>query len=383
MSRHDKRDQLSSSNQAVAGRRSLSRRARIGLLALVAALLALPAAAQAANTTFTVVNQRGVLQAGTRVMNVPDGPTAAWTNAYGQVTLNVTGGQHLYFARGYNYGVEGPAAAPEGSGQLYSVPGVPPASAQIVLPNANGEPADPGNSPEERWLVGKINQERAAAGRAPLYISLTLNEATDRYANYMNAVGQAGHFVFTNPTVRMLDSGWPIRSTSMVELVGQATSVSYFWNFHNGSASSRAIMLDPSSGSVGIGSINGYTSINFAPPCTEAADRCQMTGDTGDPNLPIDGDNGGGDHRTNLVFKRPTLHGKRIRAFLTTDRQAEGSLSVTATKRGKTKSLRVRGGQGSYSASGRLSPGSWRVCGRFDPEGNWTSDQACRKVRIR
>jgi hypothetical protein len=368
--------------------RARAQRVRFSLLAVaIAAVRALPAAAQAVNVTFTVTNQRGVLQAGTRVMNTPDGPTVAWTNPYGQVTLNVAGGQNLYFARGFRYSFE-QGAAPEGAGQLYSAPPVPPATVQIILPNANGEPADPGNSPEERWLVGKINQERAAAGRPPLYISLTLNEAGDRYANFENALGQpANHFWLANPAVRMFDSGWPVRPPSafggIFELGGQAGSVVDVFSDWNSNSSKRTQMLDPTIGSIGVGLVGPYVSANFAPPCTEAADRCRMTGDTGDPYLPIDDGNGRGDRRTGLHFKRPTLHGKRIRVSFSTDRAAEGTLSVMATKRGKSKSLRVRGGNGSYTASGKLTQGSWRVCAEFNPEGNWTFDQACRKVRIR
>jgi uncharacterized protein YkwD len=265
------------------------------------ALTSLPIAARGATISFTVQNGRGVPQAVTAIAPCSDcqgGVGSPHTNGWGQATLNVSAGQTLFVQRGFSPSFLG-CPAPEGSGQPYRVPDPVPAAATITLPNSNGDTFDPASSNNERWLVGKVNQARAAEGLAPYFISLTLNEAADRYANYLLQTDQFNHCAIGNASVRAIDAGWPIRCSGTAcgaaENIarGYANPADTFEGWMN-SPGHRANFLRANFATIGIAEVGEIWVADIGPSCpqsAEASERCRMTSDIGAPNLPVAGAN--------------------------------------------------------------------------------------------
>jgi hypothetical protein len=130
----------------------------------VAALLAVVVAAWAAGaaraTTFHVENEHGVpLYAWATVSEI--GLTTS-TNEAGEVEPASEPGDTVTITRS---DVTGPCGAPEGTvGPSYTVPDPEPDFVAIVLPALAMPSTEPALSPEERGLLGRLNEQRAMAG---------------------------------------------------------------------------------------------------------------------------------------------------------------------------------------------------------------------------
>jgi uncharacterized protein YkwD len=160
--------------------------------------LALAPAAAAAPLTLQVVNGRGVEQAS--VVKHASGTSP--TNGHGHVVLDVAPGEQVAVTRG--------DAAPEGaSGVAYTVPGTVPAGPVTVTLPALPDAVAPAHDSAEAWLLARVNDARAALGRAALRQSGSLNRAADAYARYLLTTGQFGHVALADPGVRAVDQGWP------------------------------------------------------------------------------------------------------------------------------------------------------------------------------
>ena len=143
----------------------------------------MPAAALAAPLTVQVVNGRGVEQAS----RVSDAAGTHSTNGHGRVVLDVAPSEQVSATRG--------AAAPEGAGGVsLTVPNpVPAAPVRLTVP-ALPDAVAPAHDSTEAWMLDRVNDERAALGRAALRQSGSLNRAADVMARYLLATGQFSHY---------------------------------------------------------------------------------------------------------------------------------------------------------------------------------------------
>src|SRR5664279_5120200 len=151
------------------GRRVWRRVAVSLVLACMWAGSAASGALASSSVSFHVVNTGGIAQWSEVWVN--GNKSAQLTTDYnGNLSLAVNPGDVVSFSRDATDNACG--GAPEGmSGITYTVPSAPPSQATITLPVTTGPSYQPGLSPAERWVVGKINQERAAHGAGPLTIS--------------------------------------------------------------------------------------------------------------------------------------------------------------------------------------------------------------------
>ena len=178
-------------------------RAAARLILAAAALAAAAPAAGAAPLSLQVVNGHGVEQASLVTLTgaaCPGGCTAI-TDGYGRLALDVAAGDRIAATRG--------SLAPEGAGVQYVVPAaLPTTPVTITLPSVL-DAVSPALDAPERWLLDRVNEQRAALGRGPLQESGTLNRAADAYARYLLSSGQFSHTALADPVVRAVDQGWP------------------------------------------------------------------------------------------------------------------------------------------------------------------------------
>jgi uncharacterized protein YkwD len=272
--------------------RFVPRFALAGLLAAAFVLL-LPSLAQAASLTVHVVNDRGTDQSGTSVLS---GSSEVAKTAYnGQVTLNsVSAGQTYRFARHPDTIAE--CQPPEGAtGVAYTVPSpVPNGTVTVTVPAISFASFEPAVDDDERYLVGRINQERARLGVAPLEISTKLSSVSDAFANHLVSTSQFDHCVSGQggPSLRAIDAGYPFSDAPAPAenaTKGPSDPEGAFINWMN-SPGHHDLMTSGLYRVIGIGHRGDLWITDFGKPCTVSMpgySRCQMTGDTGDPNLPI------------------------------------------------------------------------------------------------
>ena len=271
---------------------------------------ALAGAVAAAPLTVQVVNSRGVEQAS--LVKVSSGTRL--TNGHGRVVLDVAPGQQVAVTRG--------ESAPEGAaGVAYTVPSpVPLAPVQVTLPALRDATA-PGHDATEAWLLARINDERAALGRAPLLQSGSLNRAADAYARHLLAGGQFGHFALADPGVRAVDQGWPIPGGGGIgEVLALAPSRETALAAWEGSSGHWTLLMSPEADVTGVAQAGNrwvMTPSRCGP--TDAPERCEI-GESGvrPPSAPASGapvdegaEPGTADKRARLRV-RLRRHGRRL-----------------------------------------------------------------------
>lgn len=284
-------------------------------LAVVASFLSVLAAGPAdasasVNVAFHVVNQRGTAQA--TYLELP-GDTSFSTQTDGNgdsAVYTLQPGDVVHFTR-VPYDQAGPGGAqygaPEGeNGVAYTVTaGDNGQTVTITLPNGTPAAGEQSVSPEERWLIGELNQRRAVAGRPPLVISGSLSRAAAALAQEAgNERAQSGTYTFppTAVAVAMTDWGWP-QAEPDYDLEDapffDPKQVLAHWDGDEGSQESgwlsNVLVRDQDPGAqgpvgddphsvVGIGQANGAWMIYALDSCpsTGATARCETNGDSGD-----------------------------------------------------------------------------------------------------
>jgi hypothetical protein len=247
---------------------------------------------------FHVVNQRGTPQHA--FYSTPSLALAATrhTDAQGNATLAVHPGDVLHFTRNRHVGSPPNSnVPPEGAdGFAYTVPNPASASVTITLPNVHAA-YHPELSAGERWIVGKLNQDRAALSppAPPLKISTTLNSAADVMAR-----DEAVFSRFPDPQfwVANQDWGWPGDPyadgyTIADAPVADPAVVLAHWDGSNHSDPESApifhALSDPSLTLVGIGDGGGAWNIEAMYGCPDTSPAgvaaCGITTDTGDPSI--------------------------------------------------------------------------------------------------
>jgi hypothetical protein len=264
-------------------------------LALALPLGVWPAGASAStDVTFHVVNQRGTPQYAYARVNDQTWYDATPTSG-GDVTLSVAAGDQVRFTR--NTHLDNPfaqpvAAPPEGTdGQLYTVPSPPQPTVTVTLPNVQDD-YHPELSDPERWIVGKLNADRAALGRQPLKLSTTLSEAASAMAR-----DEAVNARFPDPQLWVIDQdwGWPGDPYHTGYVAADApyanpARVLPHWDGTANDGESGQIwsaLSDPGLSAVGIADGGGAWIIDAMYGCPDLARAaaCGIGSDTGDPNV--------------------------------------------------------------------------------------------------
>jgi hypothetical protein len=237
-------------------------------------------------TTFHLVNKRGTAQFGAAVR---EGDNSTVTiDGSGTVTLSVQPGEVLRFTRD----PEPPTSLcspPEGNGigMHYTVPNPPAAQATIIVPNATGPSFHPELSSAESWVIGRINQLRAAHGASPLTISKTLDRAADASAHDAAQLkARTGRYPWppAHCDVIAQDWGWPSNSGIGAEDAPTTSAAAALAHWTDSSARGRTT-LDPKNTAVGIGDGSGAWVMEIGScPSGPYASRCELTTNTGDPN---------------------------------------------------------------------------------------------------
>lgn len=261
-----------------------------------------------ASITFQVEDVRGTPQ--WSEVQVPGQPEFAGTttDGFGSITRTLTVGDHIRFTRSSNPPPSRPP--PEDPYVEYTVPSSPPANVTITLPNTTGPSYLPELSDAERWVLGNVNADRVAHGVPALHVSQTLNRTADAEArDDHNQRAATGSYTFPAPyfTVTRIDWGWPTGDSDLTVVdapSGDPAAVLAHWNGTEGSEESLALAHALRSGAynaIGIGDGGGVWILHLdaCPMADPAASRCELTADTGDPNIvlppyvPGPGDPGG------------------------------------------------------------------------------------------
>jgi hypothetical protein len=292
----------------------VSRRSRsLAISALTAlTLLGLASGAQATpmSVTFTVVNDRGINQF-SYYKHPTDGGFYSYTDGNGQFTVSVSQGDHILFSRDGNQNPSGGPAPEDPAGFDYVVNGN--TSQTITLPHTTGDSTHTSLSNTESWIVGKLNQDRAAHNPpiAPLHVSSTLNLAA--YAIAHDRALAANHpYPPPYANVNLADWGWPGPGFLDEDspLPSPEATLAH-WDGTAGDAESVGLahfgVFDPNNTAVGVADGGGTwiieyndcspSSAGFWPVASGFISRCGMTSDTGDPTAytpPPAGTGGGG-----------------------------------------------------------------------------------------
>jgi uncharacterized protein YkwD len=345
--------------------------------ALLAVVVAAWAAGAARATTFHVENENGVpLYAWATVADI--GLTTS-TNEAGEVEPASEPGDTVTTTRS---DVTGPCGAPEGPvGPSYTVPDPEPDFVAIVLPALAMPSTEPALSPEERGLLGRVNEQRAMAGAGAMIASDALDEAADGYGGVLHGDPSAtdDHCKLAGPEVRAVDRGWP--SDDVQELLAGERSATATLETWLRDPTARATLLDPGFGALGIARVGDLWVALVARPCGRLLGaRCRMTGDMGDASLiaapstapaPVAPPPVLRDPRLRLALVQRTALKLVVRVRL--DPAARGKL-IASLHRGKVRRRLQsrRRGAGSFELRGGVRrPGRWRLVVRFDGTAGW------------
>jgi hypothetical protein len=279
----------------------MRRRVLVAFAIAALTVLGLASGAQAApiDVTFTVVNQRGINQfsyikfkGSPGFYNITDGNgqfSASVSSCVGKLGPCVEPGDHIYFSR--DEGLGGPCAAPEDpTGLEYVVTGSP--SQTITLYNTTGESNHTSPTNTESWIVGRLNQDRAAHNPplAALHVSSVLTRAA--YAVAHDRALAPGHPyppAFCN--VNVSDWGWPAPGFVNEDSGNAAPEMTLaHWDGSAGDAESVNLanhgVYDAANTAVGVADGGGTWIIEYNNCSSIApafAGRCGMTSDTGNP----------------------------------------------------------------------------------------------------
>jgi uncharacterized protein YkwD len=346
--------------------------------ALLAVLLCACAAGPARATTFQVENDRGVPQLADAT--VSDVGLTSGTDEAGLVDPASEPGDTVTFTRS---DAPAPCGAPEGPvGPSYTVPDPEPDSVTIVLPALATTLTDPSLSPEERGLLGRLNEQRAAAGVQPLIGSDALAEAADGYAGALrgDAAATDDDCALSGPEVRAIDRGWPFDDVQ--EVLAGAVSPTEALTTWLSDPSQRAALLDGRFGAVGVARVGRLWVTVVSRPCGRLLGaRCRMNGDAGDPSLAAALPT----LTTPRAPARPTRADPRLRLELVQrtgltllvrvrlDRSARGRLTGSLRRGRGRHALRTRRLRaGAVELRGRVrTAGRWRLVVRFDGASGW------------
>jgi hypothetical protein len=280
-------------------------RQRVLAVSAIAALatLGFASGAQAVepmNVSLTVVNQRGInqfsyikLAESAWFSNVTDGNGQFSAEAFSclyQGKPCIRPGDHIHFSR--DEGQTGPCAAPEDpAGLEYVVTSSP--TQTVTLPNTTGESNHTSLTSTESWIVGKLNQDRAAHNPplAPLHVSSTLTQAAYAIA-HDRALAPSHPYPPPYCNVNLSDWGWPAPGF-LNEDSGYAAPEMTLAHWDGTAGDPESINLanygvyKAANTAVGVADGGGTWIIEYND-CTNIAPafagRCGMTSDTGDPN---------------------------------------------------------------------------------------------------
>lgn len=338
--------------------------------------------AAAAPLTVQVVNQRGVEQAS----RVTDSAGTRFTDGHGRVVLDVEAGEQIAATRG--------EITPEGPGGVSStVPNpLPSVPVQLTLP-ALPDATAPAHDATEAWLLARVNDERAALGRAALSQSGSLNRAADAYARHLLATGQFSHDALFGPGVRALDQGWPVPGGGGVgEVLALAPSRETALGTWKGSSGHWTLLMGPGADVTGVARA-GNRWVMTPSTCgpTDAPERCEI-GQSGvrSPPAPPSGTPSGevtppgaGEKRARLrVRLRRRGHRLFVRVRLV---EGRGVLHVSVRQAGRRAHVRARRkGRLLFARAFLPDNGRWKVIVRFEGEAGWADRRlAPRRVRLR
>ncbi|MEA2157002.1 MAG: hypothetical protein QOE11_3142 [Solirubrobacteraceae bacterium] len=259
--------------------------AAVALTAL--AMLGFADAAMAA-VAFTVVDDRGIDQFS--AYRLPGAFSFLRTDGDGRFSANVVAGDVISVSRAPSS--TGACAAPEGSSGLdYTVTAA--ASQTITLPNTTGDSTHTTLTDTESWIVGRLNEERAAHSPSlpALHVSTTLTQAA--YAIAHDRVLAAGH-AYPPPycLVNLIDWGWP--SAGFLNEDSPFAAPEQTLGHWDGTTDAESVNLaqngvfDPANTAIGVADGGGYWIVEYNDCSASSvapafAGRCGMTTATGDP----------------------------------------------------------------------------------------------------
>ena len=345
------------------------------------------AAAHAADIAVQVVNQRGTPQAGVYVQDL-DGTKRA--DAYGRLVARSEPGKAISADRGRAFsGCSAPESAEGGTSVI--VPDPAPAQMTIVVPQATASTPSPELTIDERWVLGKVNQERRRKDIAPLRISKALGRAADSQAQDLASklVSFDDPCPFgANAVVVAMDAGFIPGSTLRfpinppVREDGEGTSAD--------DALDAFRTVDRDYGAVGIANAGDYwvlfaSDTRYCAAGMPGAERCEMTNDTGDPNLP----------HVNLDPDAPEKPGKKPRfsvgkpklvgntitlkvRWLTPAAKKYGTLKVRATRVFDGEPIKLKRVTKGRAARAGIYTAQLNVRGRYDVAVSYVGDESRR-----
>jgi uncharacterized protein YkwD len=342
-----------------------------------------PAAALAAPLTVSVVNGRGVEQAS----RVTDSAGTRSTNGHGRVTLDVVPGEQISATRG--------AAAPEGAvGVSYNVPSPVPAGPVRLTVPALPDAVAPAHDSTEAWMLARVNEERAALGRAALQQSGSLNRAADVYSRHLLATGQFSHYALFDPWVRGVDQGWPFPGGSGIgEVLALGPTKESALTAWRGSSGHWTLLMGAGANVSGVARAgNIWVMTPSTCGATDAPERCEI-GQSGErlpagppsasPANPRRGARAGAGKRARLrVRLRRRGHRLVIGVRLV---EGRGALRVVVRQGTRRASLSARRRRNLLRATTFLPyDGRWKVIVRFKGRPGWADRRlAPRWVRVR
>lgn len=352
----------------------MGRARKITVLACLISV-ALAGAAVAAPVTVQVVNQRGVEQAS----RVTDSAGTRSTNGHGRMVLDVEAGEHISASRGTN--------TPEGSaGVAYTVPNpVPTGPIQLTVP-ALPDATTPAHDANEAWMLARVNDERAALGRAPLRQSGSLNRAVDAFARHLLANNLFSHTALFDPWVRVVDQGWPIPGGGGVgEVLALAPSKESALAAWKGSPGHWTLLMGPDADVTGVAQAgNRWVMTPSSCASTDAPERCEigqsgvrapLPPPAGGPAGPGQAEPGAKRARLRIKLRR---QGRRlfVRVRLL---EGRGALRVTVRQEGERTRVRARRRGRVLRARATLAgTGRWKVTVRFRGKPGWADRRLVR-----
>lgn len=350
-------------------------------------------ASYAANWNIHVKNSNGVAQAATYVLD-QDGNRIGRADGYGNWAGTVYDSIIPHVTRypipQSTYGLSAPEGFPGVSAD--SVAADSDGSVTLVVPSTEYVAANPELSSPERWIVGRINEIRADHNLPALPISNTLSRAADGYSNFltmhnyvMKNEDKSGHIQNSLPYIRANDQGWP-GDGGVGENGASSSSASGALTSWINSPGHFANIINTYDDEIGIGIVGSMYFLNFGD-CPEAAsERCENTGDYGDPNAD-NGDGGTTELNPNIVVKTKKLSRRKVRTTITV-KSGEGLVRYSA-RTGRSKARASRNlktnatGVKTYTFTSILRKKSrWTITVRFNGSGDWTDRTIKKAVRI-
>jgi uncharacterized protein YkwD len=308
------------------------------------------------------------------------------TNGHGRVVLDVAPGQQISATRG--------AAAPEGVGGVsLTVPNpVPAASVRLTVP-ALPDAVTPAHDSMEAWMLDRVNDERAALGRAALRQSGSLNRAADVMARHLFATGQFSHYALYDPWVRGIDQGWPFPGGSGIgEVLALAPSKEAALILWKGSPGHWTLLMGPGANVTGVAHA-GNIWVMTPSTCgvTDAPERCEI-GESGvrppapPAATPAQPRGGRGPRSGKRARMRVELRRRGHRLVVGVRLlDGRGALRVRVRQGSRLAAVSARRRRNLLRATAFLPrDGRWKVIVRFEGRAGWADSRlAPRWVRVR